>query len=184
MNRQKMMALVAHDNMKHDLAEWVDWNCEKLSKHRIVCTGTTGKIVEETLLNHSASHHYEQPALDITRLKSGPLGGDQQLGALIADERISALIFFWDPMSAQPHDVDVKALLRLATLYNVPTAVNRSTADFLISSPLFEEEDYTPVVGLHRLYPTQPEITPDVDNKKCRDFSRGASFLQSYRINK
>lgn len=116
MNRQKMMALVAHDNMKHDLAEWVDWNCEKLSKHRIVCTGTTGKIVEETLLNHSASHHYEQPALDITRLKSGPLGGDQQLGALIADERISALIFFWDPMSAQPHDVDVKALLRLATL--------------------------------------------------------------------
>ena len=117
MNRQKMMALVAHDNMKHDLAEWVDWNCEKLSKHRIVCTGTTGKIVEETLLNHSASHHYEQPALDITRLKSGPLGGDQQLGALIADERISALIFFWDPMSAQPHDVDVKALLRLATLY-------------------------------------------------------------------
>ena len=146
MNRQKMMALVAHDNMKHDLAEWVDWNCEKLSKHRIVCTGTTGKIVEETLLNHSASHHYEQPALDITRLKSGPLGGDQQLGALIADERISALIFFWDPMSAQPHDVDVKALLRLATLYNVPTAVNRSTADFLISSPLFEEEDYTPVV--------------------------------------
>ena len=101
MNRQKMMALVAHDNMKHDLAEWVDWNCEKLSKHRIVCTGTTGKIVEETLLNHSTSHHYEQPALDITRLKSGPLGGDQQLGALIADERISALIFFWDPMSAQ-----------------------------------------------------------------------------------
>ena len=134
MNRQKMMALVAHDNMKHDLAEWVDWNCEKLSKHRIVCTGTTGKIVEETLLNHSASHHYEQPALDITRLKSGPLGGDQQLGALIADERISALIFFWDPMSAQPHDVDVKALLRLATLYNVPTAVNRSTADFLIAN--------------------------------------------------
>ena len=147
MNRQKMMALVAHDNMKHDLAEWVDWNCEKIEQTPDRLYGyDRARIVEETLLNHSASHHYEQPALDITRLKSGPLGGDQQLGALIADERISALIFFWDPMSAQPHDVDVKALLRLATLYNVPTAVNRSTADFLISSPLFEEEDYTPVV--------------------------------------
>lgn len=147
-----MMALVAHDNMKHDLAEWVDWNCEKLSRHRIVCTGTTGKIVEETLRNHALYHAAEQLPLDIIRLKSGPLGGDQQLGSMIAEERISALIFFWDPMAAQPHDVDVKALLRLATLYNVPTAINRSTADFLISSPLFEEEDYIPVVKDYTAY--------------------------------
>lgn len=152
MNKQKMMALVAHDNMKHDLAEWVDWNCEKLSKQRIVCTGTTGKIVEETLRNHALYHANEQLPLDIIRLKSGPLGGDQQLGSLIAEERICALIFFWDPMAAQPHDVDVKALLRLATLYNVPTAINRSTADFLISSPLFEEEDYAPVVKDYTAY--------------------------------
>ena len=109
--------------------------------HKFYCTGTTGTLIQEAL-----KEKHPDVEWDFTILKSGPLGGDQQLGALIADERISALIFFWDPMSAQPHDVDVKALLRLATLYNVPTAVNRSTADFLISSPLFEEEDYTPVV--------------------------------------
>ena len=89
---------------------------------------------------------------DITLLKSGPLGGDQQLGSMIADGEISALIFFWDPMSAQPHDVDVKALLRIATLYNVPTAINRSSADFLISSPLFEHDDYRPVVKDYTSY--------------------------------
>ena len=130
----KVLALVAHDNMKRDLAEWVDWNSRNLSRHHLVCTGTTGKMVEKTLL------------------KSGPLGGDQQLGSLIADGKINALIFFWDPMSAQPHDVDVKALLRLATLYNVPTAINRSSADFLISSPLFEDEDYEPVVKDYKAY--------------------------------
>ena len=92
------------------------------------------------------------PDLRITLLKSGPLGGDQQLGSLIADGRINALIFFWDPMSAQPHDVDVKALLRLATLYNVPTAINRSSADFLISSPLFEDDGYEPVVKDYKAY--------------------------------
>ena len=140
MNRQKMMALVAHDNMKHDLAEWVDWNCEKLSKHRIVCTGTTGKIVEETLLNHSASHHYEQPALDITRLKSGPLGGDQQIGAKIVEGRIDFVVFFSDPLTAQPHDPDVKALLRIAQVYDIPIANNRASADFMIHSEFMNEE--------------------------------------------
>lgn len=154
-NRRKVLALVAHDNMKRDLAEWVDWNSRNLSKHHLVCTGTTGKMVEKTLLDHKEEH--ESPAetvpdLRITLLKSGPLGGDQQLGSLIADGKINALIFFWDPMSAQPHDVDVKALLRLATLYNVPTAVNRSTADFLISSPLFEDDDYEPVVKDYKAY--------------------------------
>ena len=153
----KVLALVAHDNMKRDLAEWVDWNSRNLSRHHLVCTGTTGKMVEKTLRDHreedeSADGIRDLPDLKITLLKSGPLGGDQQLGSLIADGKINALIFFWDPMSAQPHDVDVKALLRLATLYNVPTAINRSSADFLISSPLFEDEDYEPVVKDYKAY--------------------------------
>lgn len=150
MERRKTVALVAHDNMKHDLAEWVDWNCAKLRDCRMICTGTTGKMVEKTLTEHvdddGRPDMEEISRLEIILLKSGPLGGDQQLGSLIADGKIDAMIFFWDPMSAQPHDVDVKALLRLATLYNVPTAVNRSSADFLISSPLFEDDEYVPVV--------------------------------------
>lgn len=152
--KKKVLALVAHDNMKRDLAEWVDWNSGKLSEHHLVCTGTTGKMVERTLLDHQWEHgdETERTRLHITLLKSGPLGGDQQLGSLIADGKINALIFFWDPMSAQPHDVDVKALLRLATLYNVPTAINRASADFLISSPLFEDDDYRPVVKDYREY--------------------------------
>lgn len=150
--KTKVLALVAHDNMKRDLAEWVDWNSKKLSCHYLVCTGTTGKMVEKTLRDQADDEEEETPELKITLLKSGPLGGDQQLGSLIADGKINALIFFWDPMSAQPHDVDVKALLRLATLYNVPTAVNRSSADFLISSPLFEDEEYVPVVKDYRDY--------------------------------
>lgn len=156
MDKKKCMALVAHDNMKHDLAEWVEWNCGKLSRHRLVCTGTTGKMVEKTLRSRSDTHGSdacpESADLEITLLKSGPLGGDQQLGSMIADGKISALFFFWDPMSAQPHDVDVKALLRLATLYNVPTAVNRSTADFIISSPLFDDDDYRPDVKDYKAY--------------------------------
>lgn len=133
----KRIALVAHDNMKQELAEWVDWNWEILVNHHLVCTGTTGKIVAKTLENR---HNGEDAHFDITFLKSGPLGGDQQLGSAIAEGNIDILIFFWDPMMAQPHDVDVKALLRLASVYNIPTAINRSTADFLISSPLFEGE--------------------------------------------
>ena len=149
--KTKVLALVAHDNMKRDLAEWVDWNSRKLSRHHLVCTGTTGKMVEKTLRDHREEHEdetEEKPELKITLLKSGPLGGDQQLGSLIADGKINALIFFWD----QPHDVDVKALLRLATLYNVPTAINRSSADFLISSPLYEDDGYEPVVKDYKAY--------------------------------
>jgi len=151
----KVLALVAHDNMKRDLGGWFDWNSRKLSRHHLVCTGTTGKMVEQTLRDHKEEHEAEdepKPELRITLLKSGPLGGDQQLGSLIADGKIHALIFFWDPMSAQPHDVDVKALLRLATLYNVPTAINRSSADCLISSPLFEDDEYKPVVKDYKAY--------------------------------
>ncbi len=149
MEKKKRVALVAHDNMKRDLAQWVDWNWEVLLKHHLICTGTTGKMVATALMDRRNNHSSAQ--FDITMLKSGPLGGDQQLGAMIAEGNISALIFFWDPMQAQPHDVDVKALLRLATLYNVPTAINRSSADFLISSPLFAE-DYIPEVKDYRSY--------------------------------
>ena len=143
MKKDRMIALVAHDNMKQDLAQWVEWNCNLLMRYDLVCTGTTGRLVARTLAERHGN--FDQIAAKIKLLKSGPLGGDQQLGAMIAEGRIAALFFFWDPMEAQPHDVDVKALLRLATLYNVPTAVNPATADFIISSPLFEG-DYEPSV--------------------------------------
>ncbi|NOU18644.1 MAG: methylglyoxal synthase [Bacteroidales bacterium] len=140
-SKVKTIALVAHDNRKPDMIEWVEWNWEKLMRHKLICTGTTGRLVEEALIHMIGDGIYDH--LQISKLKSGPLGGDQQLGAKIAEGDIDILIFFWDPMQAQPHDVDVKALLRLASVYNIPTATNRSTADFLISSPLLEIE-YTP----------------------------------------
>ena len=105
-------------------------------------------MVEETLINNEITESYE---LNIRKLKSGPLGGDQQLGALIADGKVDIVFFFWDPMSSQPHDVDVKALLRICVLYNIPTAMNRATADFIISSPLFKE-DYVPIIKDYREY--------------------------------
>lgn len=139
MKKVKNIALVAHDNRKKTLIEWVEWNWEILIKHNLICTGTTGKMVEEALrakMQLADCHR----TLNITKLKSGPMGGDQQLGAQISDGDIDILIFFWDPMEQQPHDVDVKALLRISTLYNVVTACSRSTADFAISSPLFDSE--------------------------------------------
>jgi len=135
MKEKKRIALVAHDNRKQDLIEWVRFNKLKLRKHLITCTGTTGKLVEEELNKDVIGHPF-----DVVRLLSGPLGGDQQLGARIAEGEIDIMIFFWDPMSAQPHDVDVKALLRLTVLYNVVTASNRATADYVISSDLFNTE--------------------------------------------
>jgi methylglyoxal synthase len=134
MKQRKSIALVAHDNRKADLIEWVRFNKLKLRQHYITCTGTTGKLVEDELNDNVLGHPFE-----VIRLLSGPLGGDQQLGALIAEGKIDIVIFFWDPMTAQPHDVDVKALLRLTVLYNVVTASNRSTADFVISSHIFNE---------------------------------------------
>jgi methylglyoxal synthase len=134
----KRIALVAHDNRKKDLIEWAEWNYEVLIHHKLISTGTTGKFVEEAIkkrLNNEDAQHFK-----IMKLKSGPLGGDQQLGAMIAEGKIDLVIFLWDPMQPLPHDVDVKALLRIAVLYNIPTACNRSTADFMISSSLLEAE--------------------------------------------
>lgn len=143
----RTIALVAHDNRKRDLIEWVRFNRGTLENYRLICTGTTGRLVQEALeASKSDNVPVSEPKnLNITRLKSGPLGGDQQLGALIAEGEIDMIVFFWDPMQQQPHDVDVKALLRISNLYNIPTACNRSTADFLISSPLFNE-DYDRIV--------------------------------------
>jgi methylglyoxal synthase len=137
METSKHIALVAHDNRKKDLVEWVEFNYKTLLGHQLICTGTTGKLVEETILNKLEEE--EEISFDIVKLKSGPLGGDQQLGAMISEGKIDLLIFFWDPMQPQPHDVDVKALLRITVVYNIPTACNRSTADFLISSHLLKE---------------------------------------------
>ncbi|WP_027721705.1 methylglyoxal synthase [Maridesulfovibrio zosterae] len=140
MHTAKSIAVVAHDNCKNELLDFVACNFEALSPHNLVATGTTGGLVEK-LFNKMASESSGNHKLKtVNRLKSGPLGGDQQLGALIAEGKIDVLIFFWDPMQPQPHDVDVKALLRLAVLYNIPTASNRSSAEFLISSPNFNDE--------------------------------------------
>ncbi len=138
MEKVKRIALVAHDNRKKDLSEWVEHNWNTLSYHKIICTGTTGKMVEETINKFILENG--KKLVKITKLKSGPLGGDQQLGSMISESLIDILIFFWDPMQPQPHDVDVKALMRIAVLYNIPVAMNRSSADFMISSLLFEKE--------------------------------------------
>jgi methylglyoxal synthase len=121
----------------------VEWNREVLLDHQLICTGTTGRLVEAALRRKQDEEHPVR--FPPVRLKSGPFGGDQQLGSMIADGGVDVLIFFWDPMQPQPHDVDVKALLRIAVLYNIPTACNRSTADFLISSHLMDES-YLPIV--------------------------------------
>lgn len=134
----KNIALVAHDNRKSDLIEWAIWNYEMLIPHNLVCTGTTGKLIEEAL-NKKSKEIKNQTNVKIQKLKSGPLGGDQQLGSMIVDNKIDFMIFFWDPMEPHPHDVDVKALLRISVLYNIPIACNRSTADFMISSKLMNE---------------------------------------------
>ena len=143
MKKKKTIAMVAHDNRKKDIVEWAEYNCKKLIEHNIVCTGTTGSLIETALKNKFEGSRAEDN-LNVIKLKSGTLGGDQQMGALIAEGKIDYVIFLWDPMEPQPHDVDVKALLRIAAVYNIPMATNRSTADFIISSPLFDT-DYKPI---------------------------------------
>lgn len=145
MKKVKTLALVAHDNRKQDMIEWVEWNYKLLLGHNLVCTGTTGTLIEKALNEKIKSEDEIGKIKPIKKLKSGPLGGDQQLGALISEGKIDVLIFLWDPMEPQPHDVDVKALLRIAALYNIPIASNRSTADFIITSTLFNKE-YEPVL--------------------------------------
>ncbi|MFM7023374.1 MAG: methylglyoxal synthase [Flavobacteriales bacterium] len=116
----KKVGLVAHDNMKPQIVEWVKSHLDRFKKHELIATGTTGKRIEDAT------------GLKIQKLKSGPLGGDQQLGALICEQQLDMLIFFWDPLEPMPHDPDVKALLRLCSVYNIPVACNRATADFVV----------------------------------------------------
>jgi methylglyoxal synthase len=139
---KKRIALVAHDNKKHDLVEWARYNRDLLACHELYATGTTGKLLEQEL------------DIEINKLQSGPLGGDQQVGAKIAGGDVDFLIFFWDPLEPQPHDPDVKALLRIAVVWNIPVACNRSSADFMISSPLMSGE--------------YPRILPDYDDYRKR----------------
>lgn len=126
MEHDKKIALVAHDNKKRDLVEWAKYNRDLLAHHRVFATGTTGIVLEKAL------------NFKIITLQSGPLGGDQQIGAKIVDNKVDFLIFFWDPLEPQPHDPDVKALLRMAVVWNIPIACNRASADFMISSPLMD----------------------------------------------
>ncbi len=128
MGLRKNIALIAHDHRKLDLIDWCKYNAGLLSRHKLFGTGTTGKMISDEV------------GLDVHRFKSGPLGGDLQIGASIIEENIDMMIFFWDPLQAQPHDVDVKALLRIGVLYNIPMACNRSSADFMISSQLMGKE--------------------------------------------
>jgi len=143
MEKIKRIALVAHDKRKKDLIEWAEFNYEILIHHKLISTGTTGSLVEEAIKKRLGDEDANN--FKVMKLKSGPLGGDQQLGAMIADNKVDLVIFLWDPMQPQPHDVDVKALLRISVLYNIPIACNRSTADFMISSPLLNDE-YEPVL--------------------------------------
>jgi len=142
MGHDKKIALVAHDNKKRDLVEWAKYNRLLLAHHKIYATGTTGEILEKEL------------DFEITKFQSGPLGGDQQVGAKIADGEIDFLIFFWDPLEPQPHDPDVKALLRMAVVWNIPIACNRASADFIISSPLMDK-DYVRLVPDYDAYRTR-----------------------------
>src|SRR3989304_7624470 len=149
MEHDKKIALVAHDNKKRDLVEWAKFNRDLLAHHQVFATGTTGKILEQEL------------GFKIIRLKSGPLGGDQQIGAKIVDNKIDFLIFFWDPLEPQPHDPDVKALLRMAVRWNIPIACNRASADFMISSPLMDGK--------------YDRLVPDYEDYRARQMDLGGS---------
>jgi methylglyoxal synthase len=149
----KKIALVAHDNKKRDLLEWAKFNRDLLAHHEVYATGTTGEILGQQL------------GFKINKLQSGPLGGDQQIGAKIVSNEIDFLIFFWDPLEPQPHDPDVKALLRMAVVWNIPIACNRASADFMISSPLMEGE--------------YNRLVPDYDEYRTRKINWGEHTSQA-----
>lgn len=150
MAHRKRIALVAHDGQKQNLLDWAAYNRAVLVEHDLCATGTTGSLIEKTL------------GVPVTKFMSGPLGGDQQVGALIVEGKIDLLMFFWDPLEPQPHDPDVKALLRMAVVWNVPVACDRATADFLISSPLMHTK-YERLVSDYEAYAKRPlsvEVKP------------------------
>ena len=151
----KKIALVAHDNKKRDLVEWAKYNRVLLAHHQVYATGTTGQLLEQEL------------GFPISKLQSGPLGGDQQIGAKIVNGEVDFLIFFWDPLEPMPHDPDVKALLRMAVVWNVPIACNRASADFMISSPLMDGE-YDRLVPDYDAYRTR-SIALDVATEQGAD---------------
>lgn len=167
-NVVRKIGLVAHDAMKKDMIEWVIWNSEQLIGHKFYCTGTTGTLIREAL-----KEKHPDVDWDITILKSGPLGGDQQIGSRIVEKEINYLFFFTDPMTLQPHDTDVKALTRLASVENIIFCCNRSTADHVISSPLFQDPDYAPSQPDYSSYskrfedkPIVQEAVEEVERKK------------------
>lgn len=145
--RNKKIALVAHDNQKQALVEWARYNHDLLAHHKVYATGTTGRLLEREL------------GFEIVKLQSGPLGGDQHIGAKIVEGEIDFLIFFWDPLEPQPHDPDVKALLRMAVVWNIPIACNRASADFIISSPLMDAE--------------YDRLVPDYEEHRIRKIAQG-----------
>jgi len=140
---RKRIALIAHDHKKAELIEWAVYNKAALARHELLATGTTGKLLEDAL------------DVPIKKMLSGPLGGDQQIGARIAEGKVDVMIFFWDPMEAQPHDPDIKALLRLAVVWNIPIACDRATADFLMTSPLMNQE-YQAILPDYNMYLHRP----------------------------
>ena len=159
MKPDKKIALVAHDNKKQDLVEWAKFNRDLLAHHEVYATGTTGEMLEREL------------GFEIIKLQSGPLGGDQQVGAMIVSDEINFLIFFWDPLEPMPHDPDVRALLRMAAVWNIPIACNRASADFMISSPLMDSE-YSRLVPDYEGYrkrkipSVQAKEKPPLESKK------------------
>jgi len=169
----RKIGLVAHDGMKKDLIEWVIWNSELLVGHKFYCTGTTGTLIREAL-----TKKHPEIEWDITILKSGPLGGDQQMGSRIVDGEIDYLFFFTDPMTLQPHDTDVKALTRLAGVENIVFCCNRSTADHIISSPLFIDPDYQRTrhdySSYAKRFENQPLVIEAVGNVEKRKTNKGS----------
>ncbi len=169
----RKIGLVAHDAMKKDMIEWVLWNSELLAGHKFYCTGTTGTLLKEALRAKHADLDW-----DFTILNSGPLGGDQQIGSRIVDGEIDYLFFFTDPMTLQPHDTDVKALTRLAGVANIVFCCNRSTADHIISSPLFLDPEYTQVrpdySGYAKRFDNQTVVTEAVESVSKRKKKKGS----------